>query len=409
MALFDLQFVDEVAATDSLATELSSFFPRLADAIAVADALELEASWHVKLADAIAVSDSIAAELSQNPGEIVRELADTIEAADTLQAILTDGMVHLVTDYNPKRGRSGETITIDGQGFSSNNNSIRLDGTSCSIVSESTTRIVITQPATFNVTRGFAVLQVNNYDNNRVTEVPYWIKAPIATIEADRLPDQEPGAEEDATSYLDPDGDGTILSDPTKAEARDWERMATMVDFLLRDTLQGAGDIFARDAAGLTLLDASGEDGGQRLVADSTQDQGMRWGHAADMDFPYGRRIPGATTTAVLMIANGNNTTTTAGQADEWVAPAAGIIDAVYVYQQSNLMSTDRLDRIRILINGVSKYDSGTGLLVGHRGRAFKGNLSVPISVGDRLQVEITKTGTYGDMDCLGAARMMTT
>ena len=72
--------------------------------------------------------------------------------------------------------RGGDIITVEGTGFSLTNNSVRLDGFPVVISSQSRTRIVFTQPTTFGVTDGFAKLQVNNFDNNRVTIVPFWIK-----------------------------------------------------------------------------------------------------------------------------------------------------------------------------------------------------------------------------------------
>ncbi len=414
MALFDLSFVDELAATDSLAVELLSLEPQIEDAIAVTDSLAIEMDLHVELADSIAVTDSIAFELSQVPNEIHVQIEDSIAVTDVIEALNFDGSVHTITSVTPQRGRAGETITIAGTGFSPNNNNVRLDGTTATIVTENTTEIVITQPTTFNVTDGFAILQVNNFDNNRVTEVPYWIKDAIADIEAGRLPDQEPGPEEFAASVTTGTTGavtGAIVPDPTRAEARMWERMATMVDFLLRDTLVALGDMFVCDATGLTLLDGSSgsEVAGQRLIADSAASEGLRWGREVDADFPYGIQIAAATVTAVLMTANGINSVGPTGDGDEWVVPLDGTIDGVYVYQQSSVPNTDRLDRVRILVNGSSDYDSGTGLSIGHRGRHFAGSLSIAVTAGQRIQLEVTKTGTSETMDLLGAVRMQTT
>lgn len=414
MATFDLSFVDELAASDSIVIELFSFQPQIEDTISASDSLAIEMDLHAELADAAAVTDAIAVELSQVPGEIHVQLADAVTVVDVLEPLLLDGAIHTVTSVSPERGRSGQTITIIGTGFSPNNNNVRLDGAAATIISESTTQIVITQPTTFNVTDGFAVLQVNNFDNNRFTEVAYWIKDAIADLETKILPDQEPGPEEFATSVAGGAAGtvtGAIIPDPTRAEARMWERMATMVDFLLSDTLVALGDMFVRDSVGLTLLDGSAgsEPPGQRLVADSTAAEGVRWGHAADFDFPFGVGILESSTTAVLMTANGRNTAIASGEADEWPVPLVGAIDAVYVYQQSFIVNPDSLDRVRILVNGVSVFDSGTGLGITHRQRFFAGNLSIAVSVGDRIQLEVTKTGANNPMDCLGAVRMLTT
>ncbi|KKL76241.1 hypothetical protein LCGC14_2046880, partial [marine sediment metagenome] len=329
---------------------------------------------------------------------------------------LFDGAIHTITSVSPQRGRPGQEITIVGTGFSPDNNNVRLDGAATTILSESTTRIVVTQPTTFNVTDGFAVLQVNNFDNNRFTEVPYWIKDTVANLLTKTLPDQAPGSEEFAASTAaaaTPGGTGEVVPDPTRAEARMWERMATMVDFLLTDTLVSLGDMFVRDAVGLTLLDGSlaSEATGQRLVADSVAAEGVRWGHAADADFPYGVQIAAGDTTSVLMRANAVNTAAELGAGDEWPALLPGTIDAVYVYQQSSPGNTDRLDRVRILVDGSPVFDSGTGLAVDHRGRFFAGNLSIAVTAGgspNRIQLEITKTGATETMDLLGAVRMQT-
>ena len=95
-------------------------------------------------------------------------------------------------------------------------------------------------------------------------------------------------------------------------------------------------------------------------------------------------------------------------------APALlpGTIDAVYVYQQSTPGNTDRLDRVRILVDGSPVFDSGTGLAIAHRGRFFAGNLSIAVTAGvtpSRIQLEVTKTGATETMDLLGAVRMQTT
>ena len=409
MALHDLSLPDSLAVTDAIAAVLESFAPALADAVAAADAIMLEATYHVELADVAEVTDELAAERSQVAGEIHVELADAVAAADVLEALLFDGLVHTVTSVSPERGRAGDTITIEGTGFSAANNNVRLDNTACTILSQSRTKIVITQPTTFNVTEGFAVLQVNNFDNNRFSEVPFWIRAAIADLETRRLPDQEPGPEEFAAGAPAAGGTGAVVDSPTRAEARMWERMATMVDFLLRDTLTEPGDIYVRSAAGLAKLDGAvgNEEPGQRLVSDSAQAEGVRWGRLADLDLPYGLQLAAGTTSGTSMIASGVNTDT--GSNIFWIAARAGTIDAAYAYQQSSVSNTDRLDRVRILVNAVEQYDSGTGLAIAHKGRHFVSGLSIAVAVGDRVELEVTKTGTSETMDLLGAVRMRTT
>jgi hypothetical protein len=417
MALHDLALVGSITVDDSTTVELDSFEPRISDAIAGADAIELEASYSVELSDVLELdADTLEAIASQIPDEDHRELADAIAVGDVLEALLTDGNIHTVSSVTPQRGRAGETVTIVGTGFAASNNNVRLDGTACSIVSQSTTQIVITQPTTFNVTDGFAILQVNNFDNNRVTEVAYWIKDAIADLEAASLSDQEPGPEEFAGSISagalgGAPVTGAVVSDPTRAEARMWERMATAVDFLLRDLTPNNGDILTRDAVGLVGLDGktATEEKGQRLIADSAAAEGIRWGYEADIDFPFGHQIPSGTTTARLMGAMAQNTSTVTGQADEWVAPQAGTIDAVYVGVETQQLGTDRLDRVRILVNGSSVHDSGTGVNRGDRSRYFAGNLSLVVAAGDRIQVEITKTGTQAALNATAGVRMQTT
>jgi len=417
VAELTLDLVGAVAVSDALAVELDTFEPRPEDTAAVSDSVEAATDYHRELdADAVEVLDELDAELSQTPGEIVRELADAAAVADVVEALLTDGNIHTVTSVTPQRSRPGDTVTIRGTGFAASNNSIRLDGTACSIVTQSTTEIVITAPTTFNVTEGFAVLQVNNFDNNRVTEVPHWITDAVADLEAASLSDQTPGPFEDAgaataaASTGSTSSTGGVVEDPTKAEARMWERMATMVDFLLRDNTPAVGDILVRDAAGIVGLDgdAASEDAGQRLVADSAAAEGVRWGHAADIDFPFGGRLAQPTTGAQNLQANGLNSSTTTGQADEWVAPLPGTIDACYVYQQSDLFGDDNLSLVRILVNGSEEYTRGA-ISVSHRNRHFAGNLSIAVVAGDRIQLEVTKNGSLDTMDLLGAVRMMTT
>jgi len=416
MALHDLALVGSLELGDTITVELDSFEPNISDAIAGADTLELEASYSIELGDVLELeADAIEVERSELPGEILREPADAIAVADVLEALLVDGNIHTVTSVTPQRGRSGETITIVGTGFAASNNNVRLDGTACTIVSQSTTQIVITQPTTFNVTDGFAILQVNNFDNNRVTEVAYWIKDAIADLEAASLSDQEPGPEEFAGSVnTGATGGvpvtGAVVEDPTRAEARMWERMATALDFLLRDNTPNNGDILTRDAVGLVGLDGktATEEKGQRLIADSAAAEGVRWGYEADIDFPFGHQIPSATTTARLMGAMAQNTSTTTGQADEWVVPQAGTIDAVYVGIETLQLGTDRLVLVRILIDGVEAHTSGV-ISLGDRSRYFGGNLSIAVAAGERIQVEITKTGTQAALNATAGVRMQTT
>lgn len=409
MALLDLSLPDSIAVADSVAVELSSYSPSIEDAIAATDAIAVEMSYAVELADALELTDAVAEDLSQVAGEFHREPSDAAEVTDYIEVLLFDGRVHTVTSVSPERGRAGDTITITGTGFAAANNSVRLDGTACTILSQSETEIVITQPTTFNVTEGFAVLQVNNFDNNRFTEVPFYIRPTAATLATRRLYDQQPGPEEFAASAAGVGGTGAVIDSPTRAEARQWERMATMVDFLLRDTLLGQGDMFIRDAVGLAVLDGTTatpvKEPGQKLVADSTQDEGVRWGHAGDFDVPYGLQLASGNTSGTNMVPNGTNTTTTGDTV--WASPQSAEIDAVYVYQQSSGGNTDRLDRVRILVNGVQQYDSGTGLNVAHQGRFFAGSLGISVSAGQRVQLEITKTGTSETMDLLGAVRML--
>jgi len=413
MAIHDLALVGSLELGDTIAVELDSFEPSISDAIAAPDALELEASYSLELADALELgADTIELERIETVGEVLRDISDAVEVADTIEALLLDGLIHTVASVDPQRGRVGDVITITGTGFSLTNNSVRLDGFPVTISSQSRTRIVFTQPTTFNVTDGFANLQVNNFDNNRVTTVPFWIKDAIADLETKRLPDQEPGPEEFAGSVAGGTTTvtGAVVEDPTRAEARMWERMATAVDFLLRDLTPNNGDILTRDAVGLVGLDGktATEEKGQRLIADSAAAEGIRWGYLADIDFPFGHQIPSGTTTARLMGAMASNTSTLTGQADEWVVPIDGTIDAVYVGVETQQLGTDRLVLVRVLIDGVEALNSGA-ISIGDRSRFFGGNLSIAVVAGDRIQVEITKTGTQANLNATAGVRMQTT
>ena len=72
---------------------------------------------------------------------------------------------------------------------------------------------------------------------------------------------------------------------------------------------------------------------------------------------------------------------------------------------------TDTLDRVRVLVDGAAVYDSGTGLGLpagsGTTRAVFRTNLYLPVVRPNRLQIEVTKSGTGSNISLVGGLRML--
>ena len=131
-----------------------------------------------------------------------------------------------ISSHTPGRGREGDSIVTAGLGFSATpgQNTVTVDGISASITAESATSITWTWPAGVTEDR-FVVVRVTNLDDSTLADRYIWSKEDATTLLTVRVPGQYPGTSEVV---------GT--EDPILAEAKDYERLATLVEEI-RDVL----------------------------------------------------------------------------------------------------------------------------------------------------------------------------
>lgn len=336
----------------------------------MSDGRELDAL----ISDTVYVSDSVEA---TKIGIHDVGITDHVSVSDKVDT--TPGVIS-ITNVSPPRFRDGDSVTITGTGFSnrSGQNRVFLSGTSCTITAESATSITFTVGFLFGVVNDLLVqLEVANFTNNATTHVWAWIKATKAQVAAMVI-----------VGAVSDDAEDPNTETPALAEAKDFERLMTLVDALMRDQTPVAGDILARNSDGVAGV-TDGSDG-MCLEVDPTADTNLRWRWCADLVLPFGGNVTAAG--AYMLVMAGSQAHTTGGTR-HYVADA-GVITVLWL-RAKRQTGTDTWTLIRILVNGAQQYSSGAISLTTDVAHVADG-LNIPVAAGDYIEVEATKTGATG-------------
>lgn len=353
------------------------------------------ATIEVTIADHVFVKDGIT---PLKRGLHAVQIFDVVSVGDRIVTRWPGNVT--ITSVTPPRFRNGDSVTIVGTGFSphAGGNQVRFAGSAGTITAESETSITVTAPFILGfVNDTITGIDVQNLQQDAPTGVGSaycWVKPPAADIASDFPPGQTPGPHEV------PDED-----DPSIGDARDYERLMALIEFVTRSNLLAAGDVLSRDSTGL----AGVTDGlaGQVLEALASEATGLRWAWALDLCFWYGLAMVANPGAAVRMVAMGDQNATVTGSPanSRQTCPHAGRVDAVWVLVK-NAGATDTLDRVRVLRSGTSVHDSGTGLGLANNA-SYRAELSgITVSEDQYLEIELTKTGTTDPIKFMGGVRV---
>lgn len=297
-----------------------------------------------------------------------------------------------------RRTDASPQVTINGTGFSGTpgQNQVFMGGSLATIVAESTTQITFTLPAPFSldllIVRSIhaPVVVVNLDTGERSTDAWVWLQGTLEEVSDDVIDTAIPGPFE-LTAFPE---------NPGRFEARDMQRLASLIESLINDLSDG--NVLAHDGTKLaepTGLKGSG--GGQVLQVDVAEPTKLKWGFALDALLPFGGTISFPFTVGDLLAGSdalGAVPSFSAG-VDNW-ALDDGTLDLITL--RNRVSGGSLLDRVRVLVNGVQQYDSGAGLAATNYSQV----ISVAVSKGDTVRLEATKSGG-GGIALVGGIRLL--
>lgn len=255
------------------------------------------------------------------------------------------------------------------------------------ILSESDTDLVVEVP--LGISQGqFVSVQVQRSDSGANTSTSRWCKAPLSDLRDGTVtvPGQAPGVTEALdTAYV-----------PDTPQAQDLDAYATALEYLLFEVLTTKGDLFASDGVAVMQRFAVGA-AGLVLTAAPAQPLGLLYAAAPTagrITHSWSKQIDAANVANGAMVANGLSTDQSVTKG-EHAAGLAGNLDSVAVLVQ--VAAGDTLDQVQVFVNGVSAYDSGTGLAL-TQGQSHIAALVVAVVAADRVEVRAFKAGTAAIM-----------
>ena len=302
-------------------------------------------------------------------------------------------MVQIV-DIVPRRFRPGQRIAIQGFAFAPNfgDNIVTVAGLSTIIEAESETEIEIDVPGGAPQDE-FVAVQVQRSDTWANDAASYFCKGPLSDLRDGTLlvPGQAPGADE---------APELLVAIPDIPQAKDYEGMATLAEYLLREVLTTAGDLFASDGVAAMQRFARGA-AGQVLGANAAAALGLAWGAAPAprQALSWAKLINAGAGNNGAMVANGDSTNPSIVDG-EHAAGQAGTVDRIAVLVQI-ASGTDTLDQVTLAQNGVVVYNSGAGLGF-TQGQSHIAVPAIVVVATDRLELRAFKLGTSGIMRLRG-------
>lgn len=350
--------------------------------------------FRVTILDEVEVTDAV----SREPNRIDILVSDVIAISDRI----TFPRRIAIESIEAPRGRDADVILIHGQGFSVDptNNRVTFSGFAGTVTAATESQLTVTVP--------FTVAFLCDFFVTVTAETPpwsgvqasrrWWSKLDPETDLADQvLVLERPGPSEDVETDR-----------PSYADATDWARLLTVVEFLLRDVQKEAGGIATRDDTGLVPVQERnavdyGKDG-QVLVVDPAEPEGIAFGWVQDVTLPFGGRVipnPGAP----VMLRAGGCAVGSVNTQTEHSPLANGTIDLLWLLVK-RLGVTDTIDRIRLLVNGAQVHDSGAGLGLTNNA-VFRADLAVMVVATDTIEIEVTKVGVVDNFGLVGGCRIL--
>lgn len=294
-----------------------------------------------------------------------------------------------ITSVSPERMRGNATVVLVGTGFdpATFNNDVEVDGSFATVTVASAVSLTFTLP--FSLTSGATRdthLRCSCFNFPSGEKAYFWlrIKADVEEVADDSLPLAVPGP-------LEPPAEVR----PRYAEAKDMEALSAAMEALLSDSEDG--QVLA--CVGASIDEVGGDPaGGGVLLADAAEPTGLRWSKAdMGLSLPFGGACPAA---ANNLAAGGDNAAAVGGTDTEHAASAAGTVDLLSLLVKSGGAT---LDRVRLIVNGSSAYDSGAGLGLGNNAH-FTAAPGASVAAGDLVEVECTSAG--GTTNLAGMARL---
>lgn len=294
-----------------------------------------------------------------------------------------------IFSITPSRFREGDVVTIAGAAFSptSGANDVTIDQIPAAIFSETETELEVEVPVgvTKNAYVGVLV-QRNDTGDNDATSAFSLADADDLLDGTAQAPGQVPGEVEAANLNLPV---------PDVPQARDYEIMTTLAEWLAREQLDLAGHLWGSTGGpnppeALLLPPAPNE----VLIADPPAFEGISTAlHPRRLTWHWGKRIDAGAGNNGPMVANGDlgNPSVAIG---ELPAGAAGTVVALTVLVEE-FAPGDTLDLVELVVNGVVAFTSGAGLGLT---TFYAAAPAVAVLAADRLQVNAYKLGAAGIM-----------
>lgn len=347
-------------------------------------------TWEVPLRDEVATTDQV----QKDPRLHEIQLQDVLAVADQLH----DPGELLVSGIDPPRGRAGDTVTINGIGFSPtpSQNRVTFSGFVATVTAASPTQLQATVPIIASILDdAWLVVVVNRPPFGPRTAAWLFRSLPaIATLADLEIPGEIPGP-----------GELENQEDPRVPEAKDHARLLTLAEFLLRDLA-----LLSHDGTGLAeptrrnFLDVKGPPYGETLLCDPAQASGLAWGWAQESTLAYGGTILPAQATSRLT-ANGDQGQATAhtGPTQQSSLADAKLFQVWFLVKRD--VGPDTVDRVAILVNGGTAWDSGTGLGLG-ADAVYAQDLGLDVEAEDTLEVWVARTGSSSTFRLAGGLRL---
>lgn len=293
-----------------------------------------------------------------------------------------------------RRTDASPQITINGSGFSAANNSVFVGGSSATPISQGVSQITVDLPLPFSSSI-FALRSIHvpvvvvNDDTGEVSDEAWiWIKGDLDEV-ADEVVDTAIPGPFEATG---------IPQVADRFEARDMQRLATLIEALLFDVSDG--NVLAWDGSKLAEpAGLKGSGAGQVLEVDLGESTGLLWHFRLDAWLRFGG-VVSTGQTANLNAAGVQFATIGGGVDDNW-ALDDGTLDLVSIVGRSSGGGTISL--VRVLVNGGEAFNSGALATI-----SYHNAISVAVSEGDVIEVEVTGAGPGGSAVALvGGVRLL--
>ena len=349
--------------------------------------------------------------VGREPNRIDVNVSDSVSVYDRV----VNPAEIFITRITPGRARSGDTLTITGGGFNptASRNVVSFSYQNVSPLTATETKLTVVAQSSMDFNRDqFFDVKVTNLATNRYATRKIWSQRTVETILT-----TQPRAVYPAKAHtLATSGDAQV------AEARDWANLMSLIRFMQGDVEAGKrAGVKSTDGYGPSIvkacnpLSANTSAGfyGQSLKTDQSQLEHVAYGYLQDETICFGGILTETDTTAMNLALNGKHTTSvgsgsTAGTTHGVLGKGTADLAWLLVSRDTG---TDTLDRVRVLVDGAAVYDSGSGLGLpagsGNARAVFRAELSLPVVRPNRLQIEVTKSGTGSNISLVGGLRML--